>query len=238
MNRWRAGWVLRFSLGVQRRNLDMPAVNVGTGGVDDQTRKRLAGFLGLESSNWMMSPSERIALVGLLELLRPKCSLEVGYAYGGSTELLSRYSREVHAVDVDERVLECPKRFNNVTPLHSTSAEAFKQFLENGRRFDFCLLDGDHSGQCARDDLRMAVKVADVIIVHDCANPECRAGYEEALAECDVYANLDWIDGRIQVDGPWGGFGIVVTSLPKNSRYGITPIAKTGFQLIREHLDR
>jgi hypothetical protein len=185
----------------------------------------------------MMSPSERIALVGLLELLRPERSLEIGYAYGGSTEQLSNYSGEVWTVDVNERVLECSTRFKNVKACHATSQEAFAGFLNDGRRFDFCLLDGDHTKQGASGDLRMAVQVADVIIMHDSANPECRAGYEEALGECDVYANLDWIDGRIQVDGPWGGFGIAVPSLPRNAKYGITPVAKTSYQLILEHLE-
>lgn len=196
----------------------------------------LSGFLGLKSSNWMMSPSERIALVGLLELLRPGRSLEIGYAYGGSTEQLSKYSSEVWTVDVDDRVLECSARFGNVTPCHAKSADAFDGFLKEGLRFDFCLLDGDHARQGAGADLRMAVQVADVIIMQDAANPECRAGYGEALGECDVYANLDWIDGRIQVDGPWGGFGIAIPSLPRNTKYGITPVAKTSYQLILDHL--
>lgn len=66
-----------------------------------------------------------------------------------------------------------------------------------------------------------------------CGLLTCRRQLLERLRE-----RANSIDGRIQVDGPWGGFGIAVPSLPQNTKYGITPVPKTSYQLILEHLYR
>lgn len=200
--------------------------------MDADTRARLEDALGLVSSHWMMNPAERLAIIGLLEVLRPGRALEIGYGYGGFTRVLSRYAAEVHTVDTHERVLAISRELPQVTAWHATSDEVLSRFAREGARFDFCLLDGDHSRAAARRDLDAAIGIAEVIVMHDAGNPECRAGYAEALAVHDVYANLDWVDGRIQVDGPWGGFGLVLTGYPRNQPYRITPVRTQNFELV------
>ena len=159
----------------------------------DETKRILADYFGLIGSHWMMTPGERFALVGLLDVLRPRRALEIGYGYGGFTQHLSRYAEEVHTVDSDVRVLEAEGRFRNVRSWHMRSSQAWAKFQADGRRFDFCLLDGDHSAEGAGADLRLALRSADVIVLHDTANPGCRSGYERAFADAGVHANLDWI---------------------------------------------
>jgi hypothetical protein len=40
---------------------------------------------------WMMSPSEQMGMIYLLEHLRPKVAIEIGTRFGGSLQVLSRY---------------------------------------------------------------------------------------------------------------------------------------------------
>lgn len=200
--------------------------------MDTATRAKLEDAFGLVSSHWMMNPAERLAIIGLLEILRPRRALEIGHGFGGFTRVLSRYAAEVHTVDVEARVLAIERELPHVKAWHATSAEMLLRFAREGLRFDYCLLDGDHSRAAARADLDAVIGIADVIVMHDTGNPECRAGYAEALALHDVYANLDWVDGRIQVDGPWGGFGVVLTGYPRAQPYRITPVKVQNFALI------
>lgn len=200
--------------------------------MDPGTRARLEDAFGLVSSHWMMSPAERLAILGLLELLRPQRALEIGFGYGGFTRVLSRYAGEVHTVDTHERVLGIERELPNVRAWHARSDVVWPELARGGRRFEFCLLDGDHSRAGARSDLEAAIPLVDVIVMHDTGNPECRSGYADALAAHDVYANLDWVDGRIQVDGPWGGFGVVLTGYPRSQPYRITPVKTPNYALI------
>ncbi|MGN6170385.1 MAG: hypothetical protein ACTHQQ_19775, partial [Solirubrobacteraceae bacterium] len=49
---------------------------------------------------WQMDPGERAALDGLLCQLRPKLSIEIGRADGGSLRSIARYSGHVHSFDL------------------------------------------------------------------------------------------------------------------------------------------
>jgi predicted O-methyltransferase YrrM len=204
----------------------------------NDTKQTIADFFGLIGGHWMMTPAERFAIVGLLEILRPRQALEIGYGHGGFTRHLSRFAGEVDTVDIDTRVGEAAKRFPNVRGWQMSSAAAWAKFQADSRRFDFCLIDADHSPEGTYADLRMAVRHAEVIVLHDTANPGCRSGYVRALAEADVYANLDWVDGHIQCDGVWGGFGVVLTAFPANQPYCLSPIAKLNYDLIQQEWAR
>jgi predicted O-methyltransferase YrrM len=197
---------------------------------EEQTRA-LRSFFGFTDSDWQMSPSERLAIVGLLAVLKPATTLEIGHRLGGCTRWFSEYSGHVWTVDVDPYVLESSKRFSNVTPMHMTSTEAMKKLSKEGKRFEVALIDGDHSTEVAGSDLKQAMELCDVIVLHDAANPECRRGYKRALENSNVVADLDWIDGRLQPDGLWGGLGIVLTTLPPGLERVITPALITNADL-------
>ncbi len=165
---------------------------------------------------WMMLPGERFAVIGLLHLLKPSSILEFGSAFGGLTEWLCSVAANVVTVDIDPRVLELSKEFPNIVPLHMTTEEAFRKLEKENAHFDLCVVDADHSVEGARGDLQRAMKLADIVLVHDTYHPACREGYLKALADADVYYELDLVDGHIQTDGMWTGLGIVIPSFPSS----------------------
>ncbi|MEI8138454.1 MAG: hypothetical protein WCI03_01150 [bacterium] len=205
--------------------------------IDD---KIIATFLGLtvESKNWMMSPVERLTIVGLLSILRPQTALELGYKAGGCTEYLAQYSEKVWTVDMDATVLESPGRFANTIPLHMKTSEALCKLRNEGRHFQFALVDADHSVEGACRDLQETILLADVIVLHDASNPECRRGYQRALMNCNAYSNLDLVDGHLQSDGLWGGLGIVVPKLSATSISFLTSVKVANSALLRDALDK
>lgn len=193
--------------------------------------KYLAGLLPI--NDWHMFPSERLALIGLLQTIKPKKTLEIGHFLGGCTKYLSLYSEEVFTVDINPYVIESSKRFNNVRPFNTHSLKAMENFLLQDLRFDLAIIDGDHSKDGAAADVTAAMKIADVIIMHDAANPECRRGYSKALVNSDAYYDLDFVDGKYLVNGAWGGFGLILTNC-KNETYKLTETKILSSQLIAE----
>jgi hypothetical protein len=184
-----------------------------------EAKEELKYFVGLTLPNdWYMFPSERVTLIGLLQLLKPKRTLEIGHLFGGCTKHLSAYSEEVYTVDINSRVIESSKRFDNVKAFYMDSVLAMKEFALRGLRFDLAIIDADHSEAGAERDVTAVLGLADVIILHDAANPECRRGYAKALANTDAYYDLDFVDGKHSADGPWGGFGLIMTYC-KNETY-------------------
>jgi hypothetical protein len=97
-----------------------------------------------------------------------------------------------------------------------------ERLASSGRSVDFALVDGDHSADGVRRDLEdliasPAVERA-VIVAHDTANEEVRAGLEAPgiLDHPQVaYADLDFVAGHLSAEGPyagqlWGGLGLIV----------------------------
>ncbi len=183
----------------------------------------LKSLLGVESSKWMMHPSERLVILGLLSVLRPKCVLEFGCAEGGLTYWLSQYCQEVVTVDLDPKVLAVTKGLANVTPLCMTTLEAAKRIESEGTRYDLTIIDADHSQYGVQRDLENAMRFSKVVVLHDTFYPPCREGILAALADRDIYYNLDLVQGGLQPDGCWGGLGIVVPGIKRKVPTYITP---------------
>jgi predicted O-methyltransferase YrrM len=59
-----------------------------------------------------MSAREKLCLIGLLELLRPKKSLEFGFHRGGATSWMAKFSDSVITVDVNDYVDDAAKSFS------------------------------------------------------------------------------------------------------------------------------
>ena len=169
--------------------------------------------LGIANENWLMSAREKLCLIGLLELLRPKKSLEFGFHRGGATAWLAKFSESVITVDVNEYVDDAPKSFPNVTSWNSTTEEAVERIKKGRLSFDLAIIDADHSRKAVSRDLEGILPYADIILLHDSSNPDCRKGMLGVLGKQDSHAyNLDLISSSIKHDGLWGGIGIAVRS--------------------------
>ncbi|HUS16142.1 MAG TPA: class I SAM-dependent methyltransferase [Chloroflexia bacterium] len=183
--------------------------------IDSPASLTLHSLVGLAPSSWMMAPSEQVAILALLQVLKPQRSLEFGCAAGGLTRWLSHFSAQVVTVDVDPSVVTVTAALPNVTPLCMTTAAAVGRFRTETAHFDFAVIDADHSEAGVRRDLENLLPLADVIILHDSYYPPCRAGMLAALADRDVYADLDFVPGGLQPDGLWGGLGLVLPTMPR-----------------------
>ena len=64
-------------------------------------------------SQWEMSHAERHLLRGLMDRLRPRVAIEVGTFRGGSLSIISAYSQNVFALDIDPSIPERLKQFKN-----------------------------------------------------------------------------------------------------------------------------
>jgi hypothetical protein len=201
--------------------------------------QRYVDFLGMALPQWLMGPDERLAVLGLLDVIKPATILEIGHCFGGCTQWLSKKAKQVFSIDIDARVVENCKQWPNVTPLHMSSTTAFEQFRKENARFDLAIIDGDHSEAGACNDLSACLTLCDFIILHDTTNPGCRAGYLRALEDKSIYHLPDLVEGGIHEDGLWGGIGIVIPAMsnadastlaPKISNY---EAIKTAFDTVK-----
>src|SRR5713226_1893969 len=107
-------------------------------------------------SDWQMLPAERLALIALLDFVRPTCSLEIGSKYGGSLAVLSHYSKRVISLDVDATVPERLRHLSNAEFVVGRSQDTLPGILaslEQSRvQLEFALIDGDHATRGVRQD--------------------------------------------------------------------------------------
>jgi hypothetical protein len=197
---------------------------------------------------WMMSPAEQVAMIFLLEQLTPDVSIEIGTRFGGSLQVISRFSKKVYAIDIDPDV---PKRlagrFSNVEYLIGSSVEILPCLLERleheRANLSFVLVDGDHSALGVQGDIDCILKFRPIaplyIVMHDSFNPECRAGLRSAQWSSNAYVHaveLDFVSGAVNPspafrDQLWGGLALGIF-LPhrRTDRFEITAKSERTFQ--------
>jgi hypothetical protein len=172
-----------------------------------------------------MSVGERAAVEGVLALAQPGLALEIGTAEGGSLRRIAAHSGEVHSFDLVEPAAGL-RELDNVHFHTGSSHELLSPFLAElaaeGRNVDFALVDGDHSAAGVRRDLEDLLASPAIrrtlILVHDTANEEVRAGVDAVgfdRVEQVVYADLDAVAGAMYRVEPlrhqlWGGIGVIV----------------------------
>jgi hypothetical protein len=181
----------------------------------------------LTRGDWAMTPGERAALEGVVGMLKPSLSIEIGTHRGGSLEPISTHSQAVHAFDVVRHPEVTDERFPNVTFHIGNSHELLPEFLAQlataGTNVDFVLVDGDHSAPGVQrdvEDLLSSPSVGNtVILLHDTLNERVRAGLEQidysAIGKVRI-VDLDFVQGKVMSEGPqkdelWYGLGLVVT---------------------------
>lgn len=169
--------------------------------------------LGLANAEWLMSAREKLALIGLLELLKPKKVIEFGYHRGGATKWLSEYSKSLITVDVNEFVSQAEDEYANVIAWNCPTQEAINKIAEESMQFDLAIVDADHSRKAVGSDVTGLLGHAKIILMHDSSNPECRKGMLDALKGQKKYRYyLDFITSTSKHDGLWGGMGIAFES--------------------------
>jgi hypothetical protein len=186
---------------------------------------------------WQMRFGERCALEGVLGRVRPRIAIEIGTAEGGSLYHVAGASERVHSFDIDPGVTRLRDRFDNVEFHVGDSAELLPRTLEElherGERVEFALVDGDHSTEGVQRDAQ-ALLDADacaktVIVFHDAANDEVRAGLDAMRFHEHprvAMAALDFVPGYVVESGErrlqiWNGLALVVLD---DENAGFTPV--------------
>lgn len=180
--------------------------------------------------DWLMTSCERLALIRLLDTIRPTVSLEIGTYRGGSLQALAHFSRRVISVDTDPAVAtNLAGRFANVGFRTGDSVDLLPCVIEElnaaADPLGFVLIDGDHSTEGVRRDINAVLRLRPrnrvVVIMHDSFNPDCRAGMRlAAWAECPYvhYVELDFVpgvflheaQGHAAARSMWAGFACAV----------------------------
>jgi hypothetical protein len=174
-----------------------------------------------------MTPGERAALEGVVGMLKPSLSIEIGTHKGGSLERISAHGEVVHACDLVRHPEVTDERFPNVTFHIGDSHELLPEFLAQlataGANVDFVFVDGDHSAPGVQrdvEDLLSASSIGNtVILLHDTLNERVRAGLERvdySATDKVRLVDLDFVQGKVMSEGPqkdelWYGLGLVVT---------------------------
>lgn len=200
----------------------------------------VASLLGLDDLvlPWQMEYYERLALVAVLQNLRPDVAIEVGTHSGGSLAVLSRFSRRVFSLDVNPSSSEyLAGRFPNVEFIVGDSKRELPPILEDLEQtqtgITFVLIDGDHSRAGVLADLDNVLsfvpRFPTVIMAHDSFNPACRAGMLEARWAGNPHVRLVEMDFQIgsifEGTNPpgemWGGLAFALL-LPEKRQGSLT----------------
>jgi len=169
----------------------------------------LENKMNIANSNWLMSCREKLAVIGLLQSLKPENVIEFGYHRGGTTKWLADFAEKVITVDVNEFVNEASEKYSNVESWNCPTGEAINKIKSKNQSFDLAIIDADHSRKAVANDVSGILPYAEVILMHDSFNPSCRRGMLDALKSQSSHAfYLDFIPSILKEDGLWGGFAI------------------------------
>jgi len=190
----------------------------------------------LRDSHWQMSFGERAALEGLLSQLKPRVSIELGTAQGGSLDRIAFHSGDVHTFDLIDPRLErsaYPNVRFHVGDSHTLLPQQLGALAEQENNVDFVLVDGDHSESGVRRDLEdlltSPVIARSIILIHDTANETVRRGIEGVHLEAYpkvAYVELDFVCGYIFREPSlryelWGGLGLVIVDATRKAYFGV-----------------
>ena len=189
----------------------------------------MANLDALFEQSAQMTFGEQAAIEGVLARLRPRVSIELGTASGGSLSRIAQWSGEVHTFDFAHRVDETA--LPNVT-FHRGDAgtrlpEVLRELEARGMVVDFVLVDGDHSPDGVQRDvealLGSTAVIETVILLHDTANEGVRQGIRSGHPERHgkvVYADLSFVptfDPESPVSEAWGGLGLIIVDAPRRN---------------------
>ena len=182
-------------------------------------------FIEDPTIEWQMSRSEKYCLIEVLRKLKPEVSIEIGTYKGGSLQVLSKYSKKVHSIDISSEPQKILKsKFNNVSFEIGNSYNLLNDLIlrieSENQKVEFILIDGDHSRQGVKNDIEaiLSHKFNNplTIIIHDSFNPQCRKGIKSIdykRFKNIEHIDLDYITGSFSPNKDykemWGGFAII-----------------------------
>jgi methyltransferase family protein len=203
-----------------------------------------------QAEPWQMTLGERAALEGLLATLRPVLAIEIGRAEGGSLARISKYSKEVHTIDLlDPDAPLPPHVHHHGGDSRQVLPALLQEFEQSGRNVDFVLLDGDHSTAVIQVDvenlLRSEALKRTVILLHDTMNEAARTGIENVRPqdfEKVRFVDLDLLAGVLVREPPfegelWGGFGVIVVDVDGEAADPETEVSRTYRRHAAHHHD-
>jgi hypothetical protein len=186
---------------------------------------------------WLMTVPERVALVQLLDFVKPPVALEIGTYRGGSLQVIAPRAGRVYALDINPQVPGwLGGRFPNVTFRIGDSKvvlpAVLREIEERGEELGFVLIDGDHTGEGVRHDVNAVLRYTPrrpvYVALHDSFNPDCRAGMLAADWQACPYAHyvqLDLAGGQFAPSPRglemWGGLGLALL-LPEKRAGALT----------------
>lgn len=197
----------------------------------DKLRKQLFGPEGYKGNGWQMSMAEACALTHLLRHLKPKVSIEIGTAEGGSLGIIANHSEKVYSVDINPECAEKLAQHHPNTEFRTgKSVDILPQIFARNESVDFVLIDGDHTYAGAKRDIEMVLKYTAgrncFVVMHDSMNPAVR----RAILDVDwnncpyvAYLDVDFVPGFMNSvagceETLWGGLGLcVVSETPRDS---------------------
>src|ERR1700683_1357744 len=96
-------------------------------------------------SDWLMSLAEQMAMIYLLERLRPRASIEIGTRFGGSLQVLAALSEKVYSLDIDPDVTtRLAGKHSNVEyligPSHVTAPLLIERLNKTSEAVSFVLI--------------------------------------------------------------------------------------------------
>ncbi len=204
-------------------NNSWPIHNNATAALTDYAK-----LIGIDPAiEWQMESSEQLALLALLQNMKPECAVEVGSRWGGSMQILSRFAKRVISCDIDPT---CKDRlgpsYPNVEFVTGDSQQTLpillKQLQNDGVKLGFLLIDGDHTAKGVQADIAGLLEYVPscplYVILHDSFNPDVREGIRSATWSKNLHVHsveLDFIPGVLHQGGDahremWGGFGLAL----------------------------
>jgi predicted O-methyltransferase YrrM len=149
---------------------------------------------------------KQINIINLIESLKPKKILEIGFNAGFSTLLMKIIDPEINMTCIDinshSYVIPCYKQickdYKNIKLILKNSTIALPELIEMKLKFDVIHVDGDHNVKQAEKDLSFCLSLCNsksVIIIDDTnlkdINDLCEKYIDEKVLKEHVFSKVE-----------------------------------------------
>jgi len=110
-----------------------------------------------------------LLLYYLCQKIKAKKVLDVGTAGFFTARSMAKYGCQVDTIDIKGE--KDPRDgWNNINFIKGRSQDLMVEMIAAGDRYDLIFVDGDHSYEGVKQDLKCAKRLTDVIVAHDYGN--------------------------------------------------------------------